>query len=294
MPELPEVESIRVQLEKFLVGHTVKKLEIRNPKYEMGEKDKIIGCKITSARRFGKVLVIDLSNNYSIVVHVKMTGQFIYRNKRKGIGNKLSKKVVGGIPGLPAEVGSDPTKAGKHTHVIFTLDRGGVLYFNDYRRFGWMKLARSDKLKAIGFLGKLGHEFLKDLNQKEFSEIISKSKKPVKILLMDQEKMAGVGNIYANDALWLAKIRPNKESKKLRKEEKKKLFNAIESVLKEGIKRGGASELAFVTPDGGEGKYQDFTLVYGREAEPCKVCGIPIKKIKLGGRGTYFCPKCQK
>ena len=167
------------------------------------------------------------------------------------------------------------------------------MYFNDYRKFGWMRLVKSKELTDDSFIGKLGKEFLKDLNENEFSEILLRSKKPIKLLLMDQGKMAGVGNIYANDALWLAGINPRKKSLSLRLSLRKKLFESIESVLKQGIKRGGASELAFVTPDGGEGKYQDFTLVYGREGEPCKVCKTPIKKIKLGGRGTYFCPACQ-
>lgn len=300
MPELPEVESIRIQLEKFIVGHTIQKLEVRNEKYKLDEEN-IVGAKIKNVRRFGKVLVIDLSNGYSIVTHVKMTGQFIYQGPNlppSGRGSAgLSKKVVGGVPG-------------KHTHVIFTLDRGGKLYFNDYRRFGWMRLEKSPNIPASpagrqnskdpnSFIGRLGKEFLKDLNEKEFSDILSKSKKPIKILLMDQEKMAGVGNIYANDALWLAKVEPKSLSSSLSLRKKEILFNAIETVLKEGIKRGGASELAFVTPDGGEGKYQDFTLVYGREGEPCKnpACrqaGVKIIKIKLGGRGTYFCPVCQK
>ena len=293
MPELPEVESIRIQLEKFLVGsprggalwgHIIKKLEIRNPKYEI-EKEKIENTKITGVRRFGKVLVIDLSNNYSITTHVKMTGQFIYRNKQKTENKKLSKKVVGGL-------------GGKHTHVIFHLDRGGVLYFNDYRRFGWMRLEKTSNIQKSknpnNYIGKLGKEFLKDLTLEEFSEILVKSKKPIKILLMDQTKMAGVGNIYANDALWLAMINPRKQANKLLNYQIIKLLKSVEKVLKEGIKRGGASELAYVAPDGSEGHYQDFTLVYGREGEPCKVCKTPIEKIKLGGRGTYFCPVCQK
>jgi len=293
MPELPEVESIRIQLEKFLVGsprggalwgHIIKKLEIRNPKYEI-EKEKIENTKITGVRRFGKVLVIDLSSNYSIVTHVKMTGQFIYQGPNLLNAKSLSHKVVGGL-------------GGKHTHVIFNLDRGGVLYFNDYRRFGWMRLEKTSNIQKSknpnNYIGKLGKEFLKDLTLEEFSEILVKSKKPVKLLLMDQQKMAGVGNIYANDALWLARIAPQRIANSLQTTEGKKLFGAVEKVLKEGIKRGGASELAYVAPDGSEGHYQDFTLVYGREGEPCKVCKTPIEKIKLGGRGTYFCPVCQK
>lgn len=297
MPELPEVESIRIQLERFLVGHTIKKLEVRSgstsspsrvksrdKKYELDDT-KIVNTKIVGVRRFGKVLVVDLSNNYSIVTHVKMTGQFIYQGPNLKIKPIYTKKVVGGVPG-------------KHTHVIFILDRGGILYFNDYRKFGWMRLEKTPNIQNSkdpnNFIGRLGPEFLKDLKLEEFSEIVSKSKKPIKILLMDQEKMAGVGNIYANDALWFARINPMRTSKNLRKEEMEKLFMAIEVVLKDGIKRGGASELAFVTPDGGEGRYQDFTLVYGREGQPCKECKTVIKKIKLGGRGTYFCPVCQK
>lgn len=281
MPELPEVESIRVQLERFIVGHTIVSYELRITKYGVWDKTKIIGTRIINVRRFGKVLVIDLSNGYSIVTHVKMTGQFIYRNKQKTENKKLSPKVVGGVPG-------------KHTHVIFHLDRDGTLYFNDYRRFGWIRLAKSKELMDDSFIGKLGKEFLKDLKLEDFSEILSKSKKPIKILLMDQTKMAGVGNIYANDALFLAGINPQKKSLSLSLSLRKKLFKAIETVLKEGIKRGGASELAFVTPDGSEGHYQDFTLVYGREGEVCNRCKTPIKKIKLGGRGTYFCSRCQK
>ncbi len=311
MPELPEVESIRVQLERFLVGHTIVNFELRITKYGVWDRTKLIGAKITSVRRFGKVLVMDLSNGYSIVTHVKMTGQFIYRNKQKTENKKLSPKVVGGVPGLPAEAYVNPerlkegvAKAGKHTHVIFHLDdppshkategQGAVLYFNDYRRFGWMELTQSSKVKTQNFIKKLGKEFLRDLREKDFSEILSKSKKPIKILLMDQTKMAGVGNIYANDALWLAGINPKEKAIELSSDRVIKLFKAIETVLKEGIKKGGASEQAFVTPDGSEGHYQDFTLVYGREGEPCNRCKTPIVKIKLGGRGTYMCPNCQK
>jgi formamidopyrimidine-DNA glycosylase len=280
MPELPEVESIKIQLVKFLKNHTILKVEVHNTKYNITGRD-VVGNKITDVRRFGKALVIDLSNDYSIVAHVKMTGQFIYKGPNLRTKPVYTKKVVGGVPG-------------KHTHVIFTLDRGGTLYFNDYRRFGWMELVQKSKVNSQNFIKKLGHEFLKDLGLAEFSEILSKTKKPIKVLLMDQTKMAGVGNIYANDALWMAKINPQRKADSLGKKEQTALFNAIESVLKEGIKRGGASELAFVTPDGGEGEYQDFTLVYGRDGEPCKTCKTQIKKIKLGGRGTYFCSKCQR
>lgn len=281
MPELPEVESIRLQLEKFIVGHVIEELEIRHPKYEIEGKDKIIGGRFTSIERFGKALIMNLDKGCSIIAHVKMTGQFIYQGPNLKATPIYTKKVVGGVPG-------------KHTHIIFRLDRGGILYFNDYRRFGWVKLVKTDEVKKDSFVGKLGPEFLKDMTERGFSDLLTNSKTPIKILLMDQEKMAGVGNIYANDALWLSGISPKCLANRLKTSQKKILFASIENVLKEGIRRGGASELAFVTPDGGEGQYQDFTLVYGREGKPCKKCGELIKKIKLGGRGTYFCPKCQK
>ena len=281
MPELPEVESIRSQLDRFLKDHKILRVEIRNKKYEF-PATKVVNAKIIGVRRFGKALVLDFSNNYSLVVHIKMTGQFIYQGPNLKTKPVYTKKVVGGVPG-------------KHTHVIFYLDRGGILYFNDYRRFGWMELVRTSDVKEQKFIKKLGHEFLKDLTQEEFSQILAKSKKPIKLLIMDQEKMAGAGNIYANDALWLAKINPKTPANKLQSNQVTKLLTAIEEVLKEGIKRGGASEIAYVTPDGGEGEYQDFTLVYGREGEICKSCKkTKIKKVFLGGRGTYYCPNCQK
>ncbi len=281
MPELPEVESIKLQLQKYLVGHKITNIKVKWPKIFSGDKEKILGAPILDIRRFGKVLVVDFENSYSLVIQIKLTGQLLYQGPNLHSAKGLSQKILGGV-------------GGKHTHVIFRLDRDGVLYYNDVRKFGRMFVIDIDKVKETGLLGKLGAEFLKDMTLAKFSEIVQKSGNPIKILLMDQQKMAGVGNIYANDALWLAGVDPRKKSSSLSASARKKLFEAIESVLKEGIKRGGASELAFVTPDGREGNYQDYTLVYGRENEPCKVCKTPIKKIKLGGRGTYFCPVCQR
>jgi len=303
MPELPEVESIKLQLERFLVGlprggslrgHKIENIEIRNKRYEIGDKEKLSGAKITGVRRFAKVLSIDLSDNKSILIHVKLTGQLIYRGPNLPRQTLLSKKVVGGIPG-------------KHTHVVFHLDKGGVLYYNDIRQFGWVKLVDSQKLMSDGFVGKLGPEpqVVKGykgqefLTPKHFGEILAKTKRAVKVVLMDQERMGGVGNIYANDALWLAGIDPRRAANSLQHGEIEKLYNSLLSVLKAGLKYGGASELAFVTPDGNEGKYQEHTLVYGHQGQFCKnpACrqaGAIIKKTFKSGRGTYFCPLCQK
>lgn len=280
MPELPEVETIRKGLEKYLVGHTIKKVDVHYKNFE-GNSKNLEGGKIKRIRRFGKVLCIDLDNDYSLVIHIKLTGQLIYRGpnlKHPG----LSKKIVGGIPG-------------KHTHATFTLDKNGVLYYNDYRKFGWLKVVKTKEVENIGFIKNLGPEPLDGLTLKKFEDILSSTKRAVKVLIMDQTKMGGVGNIYANDALFLAGIDPRRQSNKLSEKEAKKLYEAIKEVLKRGLKYEGASELAYITPAGKEGGYQKHALVYGREGEHClNKCGGMVKKIKLGGRGTYFCPNCQK
>src|SRR3989344_4857158 len=279
MPELPEVETIRLGLQKYIVGKTIKDVEVRLKKIVSGDPKDIIGAKVVDVRRFGKGLVIDLDNGYSITSHIKLTGQFVYRDS-KTAKFKISPKVGKEIPN-------------KFTHVIFKLDNG-ILYYNDMRQFGWIKIVQSSKLKDQSFFNELGPEFFKDLTFDKFLETISRAKGPIKPLLMDQKKMSGVGNIYANDALFDAKIDPRRSAKQISDEEIKKLYNAILKVLKKGLEQGGASELNYVNVLGQEGGYQNHFLVYGREKEPCRVCKTPIQKIKLGGRGTYFCSKCQK
>lgn len=288
MPELPEVEAIKLQLGKFLTGHKIVSVEVRNRKTFQGDEKNIIGGKVTGTRRFGKVSVMDLNNGYSILTHVKLTGQYIYRGPNLPKPKSLSAKVTGGIPG-------------PHTLVIFNLDRGGELYYNDVRRFGWIRVEKTEDVPKEKFIVKLGPEppvtksFMgRELTPEIFREILSKSGRPIKIVLMDQTKMGGVGNIYANDALWLAKVSPKTPAKNLGGKSAEELYKAILSVLKEGIKYGGASELAFVTPDGTEGDYQKHTLAYGREGDVCERCHkATFKKFFLGGRGTYFCPVCQ-
>ena len=282
MPELPEVETIRIGLEKYLVGHIINDVIVKTPKIFSGNKKDLLGSKIVKVRRFGKVLSIDLSKGFSILIHVKLTGQAIYRGPNLKKSPRVSNKVIGGIQG-------------KHTHLIFKLDKNGFLYYNDVRKFGWIKIVKTSDVEKTGFIGKLGPEPFKGLTFEIFKNILSKSKTNIKVLLMNQEKIAGIGNIYANDALWLSKIDPRKVSKSISESKAKDLYKAILKVLKEGIKRRGASELNYVTPDGTEGTYQKHFLVYGQEGKTCPRCKkTKIVKIKLGGRGTYYCPNCQK
>lgn len=283
MPELPEVETIRLGLSKYLVGHKILEVEVKLPRIITGNAKNLIGAKVISIERFGKGLVINLDNNYSIAIHIKLTGQLIY-NDLAFVRNRnihLSKDKVGVLPN-------------KFTHVIFRLDENANLYYNDIRQFGWIKIIKSSELKNLPFFKGLGPEPFKDLTLKKFEQIISKSATPIKVLIMDQKRISGIGNIYANDALFLSCIDPRRKSKEISKIEANKLYEAILEVLKNGLKYGGASELTFVNALGQEGGYQNHFLVYGQEGKPCSKDKTIIKKMFLGGRGTYFCEKHQK
>jgi formamidopyrimidine-DNA glycosylase len=201
---------------------------------------------------------------------------------------------------LSAKVGGESLPS-KYSHVIFTLDKGATLFYNDLRRFGWIKMVKKADLKDVTFFKEMGPEpkVGEDLAGKElkldyFKDIVQKSNLPIKVTLMDQKKIGGIGNIYANDALFLARIDPRRKGKTLIDEEVEKLFKAIYIIIKKSLEYGGSSDENFVNALGQEGKYQDHALAYGKKGEKCSVCGATIEKIQLGGRGTFFCPKHQK
>ncbi|CAN5124567.1 DNA-formamidopyrimidine glycosylase [soil metagenome] len=284
MPELPEVETIRRGLEKTIVGKTIQDVEVRLNKMLAGDKVQVIGARVEAIRRFGKGLVIDLSNGFSITAHVKMTGQFIYLGKTQ---NNFHPKLT-----LPLELPS------KHTHVIFRLKADGgeesTLFYNDIRQFGWLKVVKTLDVHDQPFFKSLGPEPFSDLTLPIFVKIVSSSSMPIKPLLMDQTKISGVGNIYANDALYASAIDPRRKSNSLTQEEGERLFVAVLEVLERGIAHGGASEINYVNVEGGKGSYQDHFLVYGKNGETCIRCSYIIERIKQGGRSTFYCPGCQK
>ncbi len=324
MPELPEVETIRLGLQKYLVGHTIEDIEVRLPKMVSGEVQRCIGSEVQSIRRFGKALIIDLDNNHSIAIHVKMTGQLIYKGAKVPKEAKISEKVGGKLPN-------------QHTHVIFYLsqnprhpglstpiqsgsrishgqrdsgvlsvprmtkrEENAILYYNDIRQFGWIKIVKTTDVSDLTFFKDLGPEPLNNLPAgrqgltiQQFSNIVKAVKSLIKPLLMDQKKISGIGNIYANEALYLAKIHPKRPAASLSDTEIKKLFNAIETVLKKSLETGGSSEWQYVNALGEEGSYQKIFQIYGQVGKPCKNCGTTIQKITLGGRGTFFCAICQ-
>lgn len=291
MPELPEVEIIRLGLQDKIIGLKVSDIEIRLAKIFQGNPKDIIDSKVINLRRRAKILLIDLDNGLSLVVHLKMSGQLVYH--RGGKSATFGHPIPFAGTNLPA----------KTTHVIFTFSDNSVLYFNDIRQFGYIKIVKTsevEKLKAIEEFGPepfVGQDTFGQalLTEEKFKEIVLKKKMPVKLVLMDQTQIAGVGNIYANEALFLSKIHPERKSNTLNDNEIKKLYDALLNVLKMGIKYGGSSENAYVNALGEKGSMQEHFMVYSKAGEPCpNKCGGKIKRIALGGRGTFFCPSCQK
>lgn len=280
MPELPEVETIKLQLNTVLPGLTIKEIKILSPKSFGGEKKEIIGKRITGIRRFGKMFVVDLDNGLSLGIHLKMTGRLIYRGKKQPKDLKIGDPNIQKLPS-------------KHTRVIIYFTSGDKLYFNDLRKFGWIRVMDKSQVTSRKF--KLGIEpFTNDFTIEKFQKVLASSKKPIKLLLMDQEKIVGVGNIYANEALFCAKINPKIPSNKINSSEIAVLYDKVLGVLKDGIKWRGASDDAYLDAFGQQGEVQKHFCVYNQEGKKCpNKCGGTIKKIKLGGRGTYFCPACQ-
>jgi formamidopyrimidine-DNA glycosylase len=279
MPELPEVETVKLGLQKYLKGHKFIEVNILSNKIFEGDPKDIINAKVIDIRRFGKGLVIDLDNKKSLAIHIKMTGQIIYRDPKTAY-----------VPVSPLKVKILPNNA---TRIIFKLDKDAILYYNDLRKFSWVRVVDTNKVGEMSFFKNLGPEPFKDLTLEKFSNVLSKSKLQVKPLIMDQTKIGGIGNIYANDALFLARIDPKRRANSLTPDETKKLYEAVLSVMEKSLKHGGASELNFVNVMGQEGEYQMHSLVYGKKGKPCPNCGNEIKKIFLGGRGTFYCENCQ-
>ncbi len=272
MPELPEVETIKQDLQKTLIGKKITGLWWDSPKQlkptpAIVEKN-IVGSTITKISRRAKLIQFFLSNQTIFIVHLKLTGRLLIRKTKDG--------------------------EDKWSHIILKLSNGLELRFCDMRKFGYLKLIGDDK-ELDKILEEFGPEPLTaEFTLERFQKILPSSSLPVKILLMDQKKIAGVGNIYANDALFLAGINPKKKADKLSSDKTIKLYEALLKVLKEGIKYRGASDQSYLDAYGREGAYQKHFRVYQQDGKPClNNCGEKIARIKLGGRGTFYCPKCQ-
>lgn len=286
MPELPEVETIKRELDKSLKGQVISDVEILwdktvSPTTTINFKEIIIGRKILGLERRAKMLLIHLDKDISLAIHLKMTGQLIFV--------PVSGHIISG--GHPTH---DVQTPGRHTRLIFKLRNDDTIYFNDLRKFGWVRVL-DDKLKKY-INTEVGIEPLSTkYTTVHFKKILEKyPNRTVKQILLDQKLIAGIGNIYADEAAFLAKVLPMRKAKTLTEKEINDLHHNIIAVLKLSIRKKGTSSKNYLRSNGEKGGFVPYLMVYGRKNEKCKTCGTLIIKTKHAGRGTHYCPKCQK
>jgi len=302
MPELPEVETIRLGLQKAIVGKKIVKFESKDTKVVQFKAEDIERSSIKSIDRRAKMLILSLSNDKSILIHLKMTGQLIWEACPGGTEFCLKKsRVAGGHPS-PDWVAKLPNV---YTRAIFHFDDESVLFFNDLRRFGYLKLYGSGDIKNEKELKKIGPEPFDSRSGQASSDFTAEylikraSKIPnrkIKQFITDQEIIAGVGNIYVDEALFYAGILPTRPVKDIQLSEWKKIRKSIIEALELGLKYGGSSEDTYVDAFGNQGTMNKHCNVYRRTGQKCKrnSCEGTVKRITLGGRGTHFCSSCQK
>lgn len=286
MPELPEVETVRRGLVGLIVGRKVKAVEHDTPKSfpnaAADVSEFLIGAKVTNVRRRAKVLMIDLSTDYTLVIHLKMTGQMVFRGEAVFGAGHPNESLVGELPD-------------RSTRATFTFEDGSHLYFNDQRKFGWIRLMPTLEVPAIDFMQKVGPEPLEaEFTAEQFAERFKRrARTSIKAALLDQTVVAGVGNIYADESLWGAKIHPQRLVGAVTEEEFARLFTELRSVMNTAIEKGGSTDKNYVNAEGKRGSYLSFARVFRREGKPCPRCGTTIIKFKAAGRGTHVCPHCQ-
>ncbi|KAB2951855.1 DNA-formamidopyrimidine glycosylase [Heliorestis acidaminivorans] len=274
MPELPEVETVRRSLEPKIVGRTIKGLTINLPRivnsppgHDFAET--LIGKSFEKLERRGKYLLCYLSEDYCLVVHLRMTGRLIHCSPEEPIV--------------------------RHSHVLIELDDGQQLRYIDVRQFGTLTLRKTEELDKLSGLKDLGPEPLgEDFTLAEFQKAIASKKRNIKALLLDQRFIAGLGNIYVDEALARAALHPDRLASDLASEEVDSLYQSIRQVLEEGISARGTSFRDYVDGEGNKGDFQNRLWVYGRAGQPCPRCKEPIQREKKAGRGTHFCPCCQR
>ncbi len=285
MPELPEVETIRRDLASRLLNKKITGVEIRKQRMVKNNARifvKILtGNKFTAIDRIGKLLIFRLQTGGFLLIHLKMTGQLIYCHQGKFIAGGHS---------LP-KIGADLPN--KYSHVIFSFADGDRLFFNDLRQFGYLIIVAPEQLQKVK--NKFGMEPLTvNFKPDKFTEILQKRTAPIKTVLMNQDLIAGIGNIYADEILFAAQVNPKRSANSLTKKEVKRIFQASNSVMKRAIEHRGTTFNDYVDAQGNVGSFIRFLRVYGRKGQKCYRCGGVVKKIKMGGRGTHYCPSCQK
>ena len=274
MPELPEVETVRTSLEPRIVGRRFDQVEILDSRLTRPVDPAEVAAELTGERvaavgRRGKYLIFRFESGLVLLMHLRMTGNLVHSRN-----------------------GTAPSKP--HVRAVVRLDDGSDVIYRDVRRFGTWLVLREDELDAYLAI-RLGLEPLKaTFTARDLAQRLSGRRAPVKAALLDQRTLAGVGNIYADEALWRARVDPRRPAGELEEGEIRALHRGIRRALEAGIARQGATLRDYRTPEGSAGRMQDEFKVYGRTAEPCPRCGAPIEKTRLGGRGTWFCPACQR
>jgi formamidopyrimidine-DNA glycosylase len=291
MPELPEVETIRRALVEPLEGHRIRSAELTLPRLLLGFPAadfalKLKGQRIRAVLRRGKYLILELDKD-SLILHLGMTGQLTHAAPEAPVDARFLRTVTG----LQKPVGAHPVD--KHTHLILHLDGGGKLMFRDPRTFGKIMLVPGKTWESHPRIRKLGPEPLTMKPAAHAKNVPALSTRTVKALLLDQEFLAGVGNIYADEALFLAGIPPKRTVKSLKGPEKITLLEAVKTVLRKGIRYQGTTFSDYRQPDGSSGKNFERLMVYGRGGRPCRTCGTILHKTLVAQRGTVFCPTCQ-
>lgn len=281
MPELPEVETIRRGLESFIKNAKITKVKVLCDKSFIGPKELIENQIIKNIRRKGKALLLDLENGITMMIHLRMTGQLIFRGDESFAGGHPTDSFFAELPD-------------KQTRVIFELENG-TLFFNDQRKFGFVKVLETAEVENDKFIKALAKEPW-DITFDEFKENLMRHKSaPIKAVILDQKVIAGLGNIYADEALYYAKIHPKHATGTLTDADIKNILEGAKTVMQASIDSGGSTMKTYVKADGTKGDYlRLFAKVFRREGEPCERCGTEIVKIRVAGRGTHICPKCQK
>lgn len=287
MPELPEVETVRRGLDRLIVGRVIQKVSSDTPKsFPNAAQDVdryVTGAAVTGLRRRAKVLLVDLSTGYTLVIHLKMTGQLVYRGTEHFAAGHPNDSLIGELPDRSTRV------------TIFFTD-GTTLYFNDQRKFGWIKLYPTIEVPNIDFMKKVGPEPLeKTFTGAVLYERLQRRKNTsVKAAVLDQTVLAGIGNIYADEALWGAHLHPARLVKTLSEKDVKVLHREIRYVLNLSLDHGGSTDKNYVDAEGRKGSYLSFARVFRREGQACPRCGAIIVKTRVAGRGTHVCERCQK
>lgn len=288
MPELPEVETVRRQLAPHLLGQTITGVEVFHAKtagHDSTIEDRLLEKTITGVDRVGKLLIISFSDaaDLYLLIHLKMTGQLLYQPPHNQI-------VAGGHTLQASDHAELPNR---HTRTAFSFADGSTLYFNDMRLFGYTKLTDAAGLATAraGF-GPEPIDLAFDLTW--FTEALRKKRTPVKAALLNQAFVSGLGNIYVDEALFRVGIRPTRNTNRITKTEARDLGKAAGDVMREAIAVGGTTFQHFVDTGGQAGNFTDHLQVFGRQGAPCYTCATPIVKIRAAGRGTHYCPHCQK